>query len=226
MRFRRTVAVVLAVVAAAAVGIGGGYALGRHDRPSVAQPTPPVTATSIAPLQALPNLAIAEPLPYAPDYDYPRLATGLAYVSQRVTGAGHVWQYNRPDGWKKYPAGPSDPVGTVRWRPADEEPDKDGYVMRVLPIQARDTPKDMVEHQTEKMRQYYRDVKVPNISDDTVWFAYRSNDNYRRFNYFTWVPAPGSAYADFEISVAGRNRDQAGLSDLLEKVKMGVREVR
>lgn len=226
MRFRSVLGVTIAVVMAAGVGIGGGYALGRHDRPAVALPPPPATTDSVAPMQALPELPIATDLPYEKDYDYPPLPSGLTFVPERVSGAGHVWQYRRPAGWKKYPGGPTDPVGTVRWRPADEAPEKDGFVLRLLPLQGRDTPKDMVSHQTDKMRENYRDVKVPNVTADSVWFTFRSPDNFHRYNYFAWVASPGSPYAGLEISVAGRIVDQDGLAQLLSTVQQSARQVR
>lgn len=80
--------------------------------------------------------------------------------------------------------------------------------------------------QTGKMKSNYRDVKVPNVTDDTVWFIYRGNDNYRRFNYFTWVKVPDSPYAGFEISVAGRIVDQDGLEHLIAGIRDGVRMVK
>jgi len=211
------------VVVAGAVGIGGGYALGRHDRPRASLPPHPQTAASAAPIPAIPQLSIAQSLPYHADIEYPTLPVGLSYVRARVHAAGHTWSYPRPAGWKKYPAGKQDPAGTVRWRPSGEQPEVNGYVLRVLPIPPRDTPKDMVEHQTEKMNRYYRDVTVHKTTDDTVWFIYRSNDNYRRYNYFTWVRTTGSPYAGFEISVAGRIADAEGLADLIGKVRAGAR---
>ncbi|MEP9382178.1 hypothetical protein [Nocardioides sp. KR10-350] len=222
---RRIVAVVAAVLAVAAVGAAAGWYAGRSDRPTVTPPPSPIDVSSAAPVPALPELPIAQNLPFKDDIDYPALPTGLRYLRHRVAGAGHTWWYDAPAGWKEYPGSGEDPKGTVRWRPADE-PETGGYVLRVLPIQPRNTPADELAHRRELMERYYRDVRVIQITDDSVWFYLRSNGNLKRYNYFAWVTVPGMAYAGFELSVAGRDRDQDGLAELLEKVQKSVRMVR
>ncbi|MEX0426014.1 hypothetical protein AB3X52_00155 [Nocardioides sp. DS6] len=222
----RTVALASAgVVAAAVVGIGGGYAAGQlDDRGTPPTPTPS-TLRAAEPLPAMPELPIAKDLPYNDDLDYPALAVGLPYVSTTVRGAGHSWRLLVPQGWKKYPGSGQDPAGTVRWRPQDE-PTTGGYVLRVLPLQARDTPTERRDLLQEKFDTSYRDVHVVKIEPDSIWFAYRTGDNFRRFNYFAWVVADGETNAGFELSVAGRSADQDGLADLLDKVARSARRVR
>lgn len=225
MRLRPILVTSTAVLAAAAVGVGGGYAAGRMDRPSPEPPPNPVALASAAPLPALPELEVAKPVPYAPDIDYPPLPTDLTYVKKTARGAGHTWTFKVPSTWTEYAAGPTDIAGTLRWRPADE-PTIGGYLLRILPIQPRDTPQEQAASRKQKMEGAYRDVQVLRVTDDTIWFSYRSEGNLRRFNYFAWVPLPDSNDAGFELSVAGRDADQAGLADLLTTVKDSVRLVR
>lgn len=227
MRLRPILVTTTAILAAAAVGVGGGYAAGRMDKPSPGPPPHPAALGSVAPLPADPELEVAKSIPYMPDTDYPPLPINLSYSPKTARGGGHVWSYSVPTGWTGDPGDQNDPKGTVRWRPADETPEDRGYLLRIAPISGRDSPSDEVETQKRKMLSNYRDVRVLRQSDDTIWFVYRTNDNYRRFNYFAWVPVPGTNLAGFELSVAGRVADQAGtrggLQDLLEKVKGSVK---
>ena len=225
MRARSLAVVAAAVVVAAAAGVGGGYAAGRLDDPTAPPAPQPSALDSAAPVPAAPELPIAKDVPYAPDIDYPELAVGLSYVKETVRGAGHTWRLLVPQGWKKYPAGPQDPAGTLRWRP-EGEPTTGGFLLRILPLLPRDTPAEARDLRKEKFQKTYRDVHVIRLESDSAWFAYRTGDNYRRFNYFAWVTMPDTPYAGFELSVAGRERDQDGLADLLETVKRSVRMVR
>lgn len=220
----RTVALAAAgVVAAAAVGVGGGYATGRLDDRAVPPAPEPSVLRSAQPLPAMPELPIAKDVPYEHDISYPALAVGLPYVSTSVKGQGHVWRFLVPQGWERFPG--SSPPGTVRWRPRGE-PTSGGYVLRVLPLQARYTATERRNLLENEFDTSYRDVHVVKFEKDAIWFAYRTPDNYRRFNYFAWVAAAGQSDAGFEISVAGRTGDQEGLADLIARVAGSVRQVR
>lgn len=225
MGLRSVLGATAAVLAAAAVGVGGGYAAGRMDRPAPPPPPHPAALESVAPLPAMDQLEVAKSIPYAPDISYPVLATGLPMVKKTAHGAGHTWSYLAPAHWKAYPGHDPDPAGTMRWRPGDE-PTIGGYLLRVLPILPTDTPAEQVESRKQKMEGAYRDVQVLHVGDDSIWFAYRTAGNLRRFDYFAWVRVPGQPYAGFELSVAGRTTDQTGLADLLDRVQASVRMVR
>jgi len=224
MRIRPLVVAAAAVAVAAAIGMGGGYAAGRLDHQSAPSAADPSPLDSAAPMPAMPELPIAKALPYRHDIDYPVLPVGLPYVATTVHGNGHRWRLLVPEGWRKYPGTAPDPVGTIRWRPKDE-PTVGGYLLRVLPLQPRDTPRERRDLLKQKFEQSYRDVHITKVTSDSIWLAYRTADNYRRFNYFAWLTVPGQPYAGFELSVAGRAADQDGLADLLEKVTRSVRMV-
>lgn len=225
MRLRSLLVVTVAVLAAAAVGGGAGYAAGRVARPTPMPSPDPTALASTAPLPAFPALDIAKSIPYRPDIDYPALPTGGQYMMRTARGAGHTWSYRVPAGWKAYPGHDPDPVGTMRWRPADE-PTVGGYLLRILPVQPRDTPAEQVQGRKEKLEAAYRDVQVRHVDGDSIWFSYRSAGDLRRFDYFAWVRVAGQPYAGFELSVAGRDVDRAGLADLLARVKQSVHMVR
>lgn len=225
MRARSVAVAAAAVVAAAVVGVGGGYAAGRLDHQDPPPAPAPSALDSAAPVPAAPELPIAKPVPYEQDIPYPALAVDLPYVTQTTRSAGHTWRFLVPKGWKKYPAGASDPAGTIRWRPPDE-PTVGGFLLRILPLLPRDTPAEARDLRKEKFEKTYRDVQVLRLEPDSIRFAYRTDDNFRRFNDFAWVPVAASPYAGFEISVAGRDRDQDGLADLVAKVQRSVRMIR
>lgn len=225
MRARSVAVAAAAVVVAAGIGVGGGYAAGRLDHQDPPPAARPSALRTAVPVPGTNPLAIAKDVPYTHDIDYPALPVGLPYVKAKVRGAGHTWQLLVPEGWRKYPAGPGDTVGTVRWRPAGE-PTEGGFLIRVLPLQARDTPTENRDARKAKFQKSYRDVQVLRLQPDSIWFSYRTGENYKRFNYFAWVTLPGSPYAGFELSVAGRDRDREGLADLLQKAKDSLRLVR
>jgi hypothetical protein len=63
------------------------------------------------------------------------------------------------------------------------------------------------------------DFTVVSQTDDTLAFTYRvPSSNTVRYNTFRWIAPPDSTEAGVEMSVAGRERDRAGLADLLAQV--------
>lgn len=232
MRARTVAVAVAALVVAAGVGVGGGYAAGRLDHQDPPPAPRPSALDAAIPVPGTFPLPIAKDVPYAHDIDYPALKVGLTYDTTKLRvrptppEPGHVWQVKVPKGWKRYPAGVGDPAGTVRWRPANE-PTVGGFLVRVLPIiQPRDTPTEARDARKQKFQDAYRDVQVIRLEPDSIWFSYRTEENYKRFNYFAWVTSPGSPYAGFELSVAGRDRDRQGLADLLDTMKRSVTRIR
>lgn len=225
MRLGSAAVVALTVVVAVAVGAVVGYAVAQ---PGPADAPRPVTMAAASPIPARPSVPIDPVRPYAKDVDYPPLGTDLHYRRHRVTGAGHTWSYEVPQGWVGTPAA-LPMVPPVKWRPpAEDEPG--GYLLRVLPIDSRATPGDQMLVQTDKMEKSYADERVDRSKGDTVWYEYRSADDHHRFDDFAWVPfpdgGPNAGYAGFELSVAGRAVDRAGLDALLKHVRDSVRMVR
>ena len=54
---------------------------------------------------------------------------------------------------------------------------------------------------------------------DSVKFTFRDGANHLRYNYFRWFAGPQSSEATLEMSVAGRDADEAGLDGVVRRVR-------
>jgi hypothetical protein len=97
--------------------------------------------------------------------------------------------------------------------------------MRVKIVNARLTTEEMVEEKLDGLEATEDDVEVVGRSSDYLAVTYRSSENRLRYNTFRWFTDPGGTAATFETSVYGRERDVAGLRDLLDKVAASVERV-
>jgi hypothetical protein len=201
----------LAVGLAAAAG---GFVLAHvplgETRAVVAEPVP-----------AVPRLPVDPSTPPARDIDYPTLRTGLAYVPVTLGRGQFAWDYEVPDGWQRFGAAEGLGANEYRWRPPDE-PTAGGFSVRVKLVNTHQTPAEMVAAKQAALAanpDAYLDFTVLSRTDDTLAFTYRvPSSNTLRYNTFRWIAPPGSDEAGVEMSVAGRERDQAGLEDLLSRV--------
>lgn len=202
---RPWIGALIAVVACVVVGGTLGYAVGGS-----ASDTGPPSYTP-APVSASPSLPVDVISPYAPDSGLPPLSTNLQYVHATVGAAGlSQWRIAVPKGWGAVPAFPA---GTVLWRP----PSLPGYHVRAEPLGGRESIADHMSWQETNMPP---GTVVEHKNATTVWFDYRDpQSNLHRFNYFTWVPVPGTDIAGLEISVAGRAVDIPGLNALMRRVR-------
>lgn len=194
----------------------GGFAVARavgpaEHRVAVASPVP-----------ATPDLPVDVYGPPAADIDYPTLQPGLSY-RPRVLGRGaFAWDYQVPTGWLRT-AGAAEGLGLdeYRWRPADE-PDVGGFSLRVKLVNTHQTPAEMVAAKEAALLanpDAYVDFTVVSRTSDTLAFTYRLPSSDRlRSNTFRWIAPPGGTEATIEMSVVGRQRDEAGLTDLLTRV--------
>ena len=199
------------------VGAGVGYGLGsldHHDRAVIAHPEP-VPARS-------PSIPVDPPPTFAPDVDYPALATDLRYRTRRIGDPPFFeWRYDAPRGWVRTT---TDQPDEYRWRPA-YEPTVGGYSLRVKIVTQRLTPQQMVEQKIAAVESIYDDVEVVDQDEDELYFTYRDGLDHQRHNLFRWFPAPGQTAASFEMSVAGRGVDLPGLETLEAQVATSVRKV-
>ncbi len=199
------------------LGLGAGYAW------AAAAPDDDERArefTDIAPVAAeSPSVPVEPELPYADDVDMATLATDLDYLRETIGTEPFVYSYRRPEDWT-----PSNPQSGER---AFLPPDRieGGYGMRVKIVNARMTPTEMVEQKLAALEATEDDVEVVGRSADTLAITYRSGENRLRYNTFRWFTDPGGGFATFETSVYGRERDVAGLTDLLDKVAASVTRV-
>jgi hypothetical protein len=201
----------LGVLAAA-----GGFALARatalgETRTAVAAPVP-----------AEPALPVDPVTPPAADIDYPTLRSGLGYAPQTLGRSPFLWDYEAPRGWKRYGA-PEENLGVdeYRWRPPDE-PTVGGFSLRVKLLNSHQTPAELVAAKRAALEgspTAFPGFTVLAETDDTLAFTYRvPSSNTLRYNTFRWITPPDSDEAGVEMSVVGRERDRAGLADLLTTV--------
>lgn len=204
------VLLVVALVAAA-----GAFAIARATSHGTA------TAAVAAPVPAQPDLPVDPSTPPALDIDYPTLQPGLTYQPETLGHGAFTWDYRAPAGWLRY--GKEDGLGAneFRWRPP-EEPTVGGFSLRVKLVNTHQTPAEMVAAKQTALAanpDAYVDFAVLSQTDDTLSFTYRvPSTNTLRYNTFRWIAPPDSTEAGIEMSVAGRERDQAGLADLLTQV--------
>ena len=206
---------------AAVVGVGGGLGVGYLRQP---QPASGGTAT---PLPAVsPSIPVDPPTtiaPYTPDIPYPPLEPGVSLTILRMGNSGQTWRVPVPRGWQSFSVsgGPEELVPVkersgydeLRFRPRGE-PNEGGYSLRVKTVNEHVSPSTMVADKLAGMREAYAEVTVLSQNDESIRFTFRDAGNHLRYNYFRWFAAPSSGEATLEMSVAGREADEAGLADL------------
>ena len=197
---------VVAAVAGFGVGTLGG------DQPTTFSPAAPVPAES-------PSIPIDPPPTFAPDIDDPPLATDLRYQGRRIGPPGFQWRYEAPAAWQASRIG----VLEVRWF---ELPYQGGYALRLKIVNQRLTPAQMVAEKLSAIEAIYDDVVLLRQDEDELSFSYRDGNDRQRFNTFRWFTAPGGSFAEFEMSVVGREADEDGLAALFERVETSVAKVR
>jgi hypothetical protein len=214
---------VLALVVLLLAGVAGGFAVARATAPGT-------TRTAVAaPLPASPALPVDPSTPPATDIDYPTLEPGLTYVPEVLGRGAFAWDYRVPDGWKRYGAEEGLAVDEYRWRPPDE-PTVGGYSVRVKLVNSHQTPAQMLAAKRAALedapdsQESFPGFTVLAQTDDTLAFSYRvPRSQSLRYNTFRWLTPSGSDEAGVEMSVVGRERDRAGLDDLLAKVSASFR---
>jgi hypothetical protein len=198
------------------LALGGGFLLARETS------TGETRVAVAAPVPSKPRLPIDPTKPPAEDIDYPRLQPGLAYQPETLGRSPFLWDYEAPKDWSVVTA-PDEGLAQdeYRWRPADE-PVSGGFSLRVKLVNAHETPATMVAAKRavfDADAKDYPDFTVLSQTDDTLSFTWRvPSSNILRYNTFRWIAPPDDDEAQVEMSVAGRERDQAGLADMLDRV--------
>lgn len=203
----------------AVVVIGGaiGYAVATPS-----SSTSGATTFSATPIPASPALPIDPPPTYTPDPDYPPLGTDLTYDEHTFTAGSVVWHYQVPHGWAGQRSFGANHTPQITWKPPANT-ETGGYQLRIAPVGGHSTPGQMVSAKYTGMQEAQAagtlsDLVQVKTSGDAAWYAFRDSAGRFRLNDFAWVtPEPGG-YVGFELSVAGRSRDQAGLDALLAHV--------
>jgi hypothetical protein len=218
---RGLVGALLTLLLGVAAGAGAAYAT-KPGHESVGTPVPVHAAGPDVPTDD----------PYAEDIDYPALEPIAEFDRRRIGNAIEDWEYPVPTGWVGYsvpgeditPPGRLKTLDEVRFRPADE-PLVGGYSLRVKALDNHKSPLDERNVKLADFERIYDDVEVLEQDDEWVYFRFRAENNTLRYNFFHWFAAPGVTEATLEMSVAGRQVDEAGLRDLFEQFAAQVRPV-
>jgi hypothetical protein len=204
---------------AALVGVGAGLGLGYLRQPQ------PASGGTAAPLPAVSPSIPVDPTPtlepYAPDIDYPPLATGLTFEPLRMGNSVQAWRVPVPTTWAAFSVPAGEPVpgkqrsdfDELRFRPSDE-PDEGGYSLRVKTVNAHLPSGAMVASRWAAVRTAYDEVTLLSRSEDSLKFTFRDGTNRLRYNYFRWFTGPQQSEVSLEMSVSGRKEDQPGLEAL------------
>ena len=213
----RVVRGIVLTLALALVGAAGGYGLGVLNR------TEPTTFATARPVPAQsPSIPVLPTPPYADDIDYPALQPDLEYRSRTIGDPPYQWAYAAPRGWVRTT---TDVPDEFNWRPRGEPP-AGGYRLRVKLVTERKTTQAMVDQKAAAVSLIYDDVEIVDQSEDWLYFTYREpTTNTKRYDMFRWFAAPGGTETDVEMSVVGREVDEAGLFDLLDHVAASVHKL-
>jgi len=207
MRVRGSVvAVVLALVAAALVGIGLGHALGV-DREHV----PGTFAASPIPASS-PSYPVT-PAEVEPDDPYPALATGLPTRPVKVGSAPFQVVLPVPRGWFRSDS----TAGEWRWYPAADKT-KNLYFVRVS--QVSNTHQSVPAALADRIKALRGAADVDDFDLESQqadrFLATYVAFAHRRVNYEGYLPRGGTAY--LRIAVIGREADRAGLAELFDEL--------
>lgn len=200
------------ILALLAVGVALGFALSM----TVAEHPPGTGAASPVAAQS-PSLPV-DPVPELfPDSKAPPLAPGLDLVRQQVGTGDFRMTLPVPRGWRFS----VNSLNEWQWRPPDQ-PDF-GYVLRVEQVLSNRRSIDWtLDRRIDELNEDEENVDVLDQTDDTLHFTYVTS-NHLRHGYLRWLDLTGSDNAQVEIAVTGREVDDVGMADLVDRIAAGMR---
>lgn len=200
------------ILALLAVGVAFGFALSM----TVAEHPPGTGAASPVAAQS-PSLPV-DPVPELfPDSKAPPLAPGLDLVRQQVGTGDFRMTLPVPRGWQFS----VNSLNEWQWRPPDQ-PDF-GYVLRVEQVLSNRRSIDWtLDRRIDELNEDEENVEILDQTDDTLHFTYVTS-NHLRHGYLRWLDLTGSDNAQVEIAVTGREVDDDGMADLVDRIAAGMR---
>lgn len=203
----------MVLVALLALGAGGGYvasAQSRHDAVGTGVPAP-------VPAQR-PELPVEAPRPFAPDPDDPPLQPDIPMTpTTRGSGKFRI-TFPAPTGWS------TNTNASNEWKWKQPGTSNNSYVMRIEQINSQDiTIEDAINIRVARLSAEQEDVVIEDRGADSLEYTYRSNEGNARHSFMRWLDLDASGQADVEIVVHGRERDVAGIKDLIRRVADGMR---
>ncbi|SEB84190.1 hypothetical protein SAMN04489844_1171 [Nocardioides exalbidus] len=201
------------VVALLAIGAGSGFAASAASRDTTVGSGVP------APVPAeRPEMPVEAPRPFTADPDIPALEPDLP-MRQATLGIGKFEiLFPAPKGWRIHP------VASNEWKWKQPGTPDNSYVMRIEQIDSQDiTIEDAIDIRVARVRDEQEDVVIIDRGADSLEYTYRSNEDTKRHSFMRWLDLDSSGQADVEIVVHGRERDQVGAKDLIDRVADGMR---
>ena len=201
------------LVALLAIGAGSGFAASAQTRDTTIGVGVP------APVPAeRPELPIEAPRPYADDPNDPALQPGIKMERATLGSGKFEITFPAPAGWS------TNANATNEWKWKRPGTSNNSYVMRIEQIDSQDiTIEDAIDIREERLHDEQEDVVILDRGASSLEYTYRSNEGNKRHSFMRWLDLDESGQADVEIVVHGRDRDQAGAKDLIERVAEGMR---
>ena len=208
MTGRRLLALGLLLVLGAAVGFGSSRAVAEH--PTSSDAASPVTAQS-------PSLPV-DPVPeLLPDSTHPALSPGLALVRQTVGTGDFRMTLPVPKGW----VFSVNSLNEWQWRPP-VQPDF-GHVLRIEQVLSNRRSIDWtLDRRIDELDEDEDNLTVLEQTADSLHFSYVLS-NHLRHGHLTWLDLTGSDNAQVEIAITGREVDDAGMADLIDRIAAGTK---
>lgn len=200
-------ALLLLVALGAAAGFGASWALGERAA-GQGRAAPVVASGPSLPVDPVPDLL--------PDPDFPALAPSIPLVRQSVGAGGFRMSVPVPQGWSFS----ENSLNEWQWRPPDQ-PDF-GYVLRVEQVLSnRRSIEWTLDRRIDELREDEGNLDILAETTDSLHFSFVTS-NHLRHGFLRWLDLTGSDNAQVEIAVTGREKDVAGMRDLLARVAAGV----
>jgi hypothetical protein len=204
------------LVLLAALGVGAGYGLGAmlaDDDPERFDDAAPVAATSPS-VPSNPEVEVLD------DPDTAALERGLPTHLEKIGFKPSVVRVPVPDDWILN----NTTAGEWKWRDP-VQPDDNTFFLRIR--QVSNTFQEVSAALEERIgdlsgAESVSSFELESQSSDTFVASYVSL-GYRRVAMESFVSTDGNDQADLWIAVIGRERDRAGLSDLLAQVRAGIK---
>lgn len=194
----------------AAVGLAGGWVLGGRveEPPAVIRSLVPVTGES-------PSFPSDPEVRVLPDPGTPALAPALALHGERVGSRAFGVRVKVPDGWERNDS----LLEETKWAPPGSP--LNTYLLRVKIVSGlRLTVAQALVDRRDTLAPAVTAFDVESETADTFVATY-VHDSYRRVTMERFLSLDGSDNAYVTIVVIGRERDRAGLTDLLARVSDG-----
>ena len=194
-----------------ALGAGGGFGM------SLTTASNPVEGGTAAPVVAQSPSLPVDPAPdLVDDPTTAPLATALPLVDRTVGRGTGIVHLSVPRDWVRSDLGPDE----WTWRPPDQP--KYAYVLRVEQVRGdRDPISRVLANRKIALDEDEVNLQLVDETTDSLHFTYTADDHLRH-GLLRWVAVPGTATAQVEVAISGRQVDVPGMQDLIARVAASV----